>query len=120
MVITLIGGDRDVRSALTDIFRLEAWWTISITTVADALHRLEQRELLLDSVFLIDTGVFGNDVELLLDKLRGAPAILLGHSESCRTIARERCVLYVEKPFDVDSLIDTVRALSRDRSSMCT
>jgi DNA-binding response OmpR family regulator len=112
VVITLIGGDRDVRAALTDIFGLEAWKTISIGTIGEALRRLESRELRLDSVFVIDAGLFGGDAELLLGKLRGARAILLGDSERCRALARTRGVFYLEKPFDVDVLLDAVRALS--------
>jgi DNA-binding NtrC family response regulator len=112
VVITLIGGDRDVRSALTDIFRLEAWRTISIGSIGDALRRLDSRELELDSVFLIDADVFGTDAEQLLGRLRGTRPILLGHSERCRALAKSRGAFYVEKPFDVEELLDTVRAVS--------
>jgi DNA-binding NtrC family response regulator len=112
VLITLIGGNSDVRTALTDIFGLERWTAVSIGSVADALRRLEKRELWLDSVFLIDAGVFGTDADTLLGRLSGARAILIGHSAHCRAIAHARGVPYVEKPFDVDDLLDTVRAVA--------
>ncbi|MGZ3475437.1 MAG: hypothetical protein ACXWUG_15090 [Polyangiales bacterium] len=114
MVVTLVGGSSDVRSALADVFGLERWSVVSIATMNEALRRLAKGGLPLDSVFLIDAGVYSGDASSLLGTLRelGGRAILLGHSTVCREVARRRGVPYMEKPFDVDELIALVSAVS--------
>jgi DNA-binding response OmpR family regulator len=114
VVVTLVGGTRDVQAALADVFGFERWDVVAVPTLNEASQRLAGNALPLDSVFLIDAGIHSRDAGALLGTLRelGGRAILLGHSSTCREVARKRGVPYVEKPFDVDELLALVTALS--------
>ena len=110
--LLLVEDERDIREALQTLLALEGY---HVQAVADldaaraALRGSSPRWLVLDLMLGNESG------ESLLEELAqrddAPPTVLVSASPRARDVAHRYQVEVVRKPFDVDTLIETIRRL---------
>jgi two-component system response regulator AtoC len=117
--ILIVEDDELMRVSLEDRFRLEGFAVVTAATVEGARLRLEggvRPSLVLTDVRLPD----GNGIaifDLCRTTLPGTPIIVMtafGSVADAVRLVKAGALDYVEKPFDLDGLVETVRMTVSD------
>jgi two-component system C4-dicarboxylate transport response regulator DctD len=113
--ILVVEDDADCRAVLQDLLELNGY---IVRTCADALHAVAAARSSLPALMLLDYMMPDEDGAWVLQQLRDAggelsrvPVVLTTGSDDGRVIAERLGVRSLEKPFDVNRLLELVQEL---------
>lgn len=113
--ILVVEDDDDCRAVLSDLLEMDGY---QVVACPNAHHAVEKAKASLPSLVLVDFMMPDADGGWVVRALRAAggplaevPVVLTTGSSLGREIAERLGVRSLEKPFDVNRLLDLVRAL---------
>ncbi len=118
MVAVVLEDDDAIREAVVAILNDGTVRAIGVATLAEARAALERCP---SALLLADYNLGSETADVLLDELaaagRAVPTALVSATNAGRSVAAERGLRFLAKPFDVDDLVRLVEALIEDVES---
>lgn len=109
--VLVVDDDPDIRDSIEELLRSDGLDATGASNGEEALHLLTQRPI---GVVLLDLMMPVMDGRQLVEEMRkreiAVPVVLLSAGRDLRRVAAELDLPAVEKPFDLDELLERVRA----------
>lgn len=110
-MVLVVDDDPDIRDSIEELLRSDGLRATGAANGAEALRILGEHPV---GVVLLDLMMPIMDGRELVEEMRRrnivVPVVLLSAGRELRKISKELSLPAVEKPFDLDHLLDTVRA----------
>lgn len=110
-MVLVVDDDPDIRDSIEELLRSDGLRATGASNGAEALRILAERPV---GVVLLDLMMPIMDGRQLVEEMRRrnieVPVVLLSAGRELGKISKELSLPAVEKPFDLDDLLDTVRA----------
>ena len=108
--VLVVDDDPDIRESIEELLRSDGLEAIVAAHGEEALRILEQRPI---QVILLDLMMPVMDGRQMVEEMRRrgieVPVVLLSAGRDLRRVAQELSLPAVEKPFDLDELLEKVR-----------
>lgn len=109
--VLVVDDDPDIRDSIEELLRSDGLDATGASNGEEALNLLTQRPI---GVVLLDLMMPVMDGRQLVEEMRkreiAVPVVLLSAGRDLRRVAAELDLPAVEKPFDLDELLERVRA----------
>lgn len=116
--VLVVDDDPDIRDSIEELLRSDGLETTGAANGAEALRLLTERPI---GMVLLDLMMPVMDGKQLVEEMRrreiAVPVVLLSAGRELRKVAAELNLPAVEKPFDLDELLDKVRAALPEESN---
>lgn len=116
--VLVVDDDPDIRDSIEELLRSDGLETTGAANGAEALRLLTERPI---GMVLLDLMMPVMDGKQLVEEMRrreiAVPVVLLSAGRELRKVAEELNLPAVEKPFDLDELLDKVRAALPEESN---
>lgn len=107
--VLVVDDDPDIRESIEELLRSDGLDTASASNGEEALRVLEERSI---GVILLDLMMPVMDGRQMVEEMRRrqleVPVVLLSAGRDLRRVAQELGLPAIEKPFDLDDLLDNV------------